>query len=95
MARRKKVTRTVSMYTYHVKGVNTQSDSVESFTYKTNIDCGDNVVAELKKEFSNLTDYENIIPFSAILENTEERKYWMYEDDFIEHATVKYDEKEE
>lgn len=95
MARRKKMTRTVRMYNYHGKAVNIQSDMVESFTYKTNTDYGDSVVPGLKKEFSELPDYKNLIPFSAVLENTEERKYWMYEDDFIEHATFEYGEKEE
>ena len=88
MARRKKMTRTVTMYTYLVGYVNVSDDSVGKHTYTTNQDLGENAVQKLREIYTASDELKGLIPFSAVLENMEEEKYWMYEDDFISHAHV-------
>lgn len=94
MARKKKMTRTVTIYMYNGKAVNMKTDEVVPFTYSTHVNYGNNIVQGLKKDFADTLEYEHLIPFSAALENTEECKYWMYEEDFIEHANITFNEKE-
>lgn len=88
MARRKKMTRTVTMYTYLVGYVNASNDTVGKHEYVTNQDLGENAVQKLREIYMDSDELKGLIPFSAVLENTEEEKYWMYEDDFISHAHV-------
>lgn len=88
MARRKKMTRTVTMYTYLVSYVNTSNDTVGNHEYVTNQDLGENAVQKLREIYMASDELKGLIPFSTVLENTEEEKYWMYEDDFIAHANA-------
>lgn len=88
MARRKKMTRTVTMYTYLVSYVNVSDDTVGKHSYTTNQDLGQNAVQKLREIYTDSDKLKGLIPFSAVLENTEEEKYWMYEDDFISNAHI-------
>ena len=88
MARRKKMTRTVTMYTYLVSYVNVSDDTVGKHSYTTNQDLGENAVQKLREIYMDSDELKGHIPFSVVLENTEEEKYWMYEDDFISNAHI-------